>query len=65
MDLIALLEAVLVIGVLIWMLYAIVNVVPIAEPFRSIAIGIVVIICIVIAFNVLRGLDILSIPLRR
>ncbi len=57
MDLIGLLEAVLILGVIVYILYAVANVVPISEPFRTIAIGIIAIICILIAFNLIRGLD--------
>lgn len=57
MDLIGLLEAVLILGVIVYMMYAVANVVPISEPFRTIAIGIIAIICIIIAFRLIGGLD--------
>lgn len=55
MDLLGLLEAVLILGILFGMVYAIVKWVPMPEPFKYIAYGILALICVVLMFNVIRG----------
>ncbi len=55
MDLLGLLEAVLIIGILFGIIYAVVTWVPMPEPFKYIAYGILALICVVILFNFLRG----------
>lgn len=55
MDLLGLLEAVLVLGILFGIVYAIVNWVPIAEPFKYVAWGILALIVVIFVFDLLRG----------
>lgn len=57
MDWLSILEAILIIGVLCGMIYAVISWVPMPEPFKSIAIGILAIVIIILVFNVLRGDD--------
>lgn len=55
MDLLGLLEAVLVIGILFGIVYAIVQWVPMPAPFKAIAYGVLALICVLVLFNFLRG----------
>lgn len=55
MDLIALLEYVLILGCIIAAVYAIVTWAPIPAPFKTVAICIVAIICIIFFFDLIRG----------
>lgn len=55
MPLLGLLEAVLVCGVLFFIIFAIVRTVPMPEPWPSIAYGIVALIAIVMIFSWLLG----------
>lgn len=55
MDLFGLLEAIIVMGILFGIVYAIVQWVPMPEPFKLICYGVLALICVVILFDVLRG----------
>jgi xanthosine utilization system XapX-like protein len=57
MDLLGLLEAIIIIGILVGIVYAIVQWVPMPAPFKTIAYGVLALVCIVILFNFLRGGD--------
>lgn len=57
MDLLGLLEVILVVGILFGMVYAVVTWVPMPEPFKYIAYGILALICVVLVFNIIRGGD--------
>ena len=57
MDLLGLLEAVLVIGILFGIVYCVIQWVPMPQPFKMIAYGILALICVIILFNFLRGGD--------
>ena len=55
MSLIGILVAIIVVGVLLWGIYAILAVVPIPEPFRTI-IWVIVVIIAVLTFIQIAGL---------
>jgi hypothetical protein len=55
MSLIGLLVAIIVVGVIIWGIYAILQVVPIPEPFKTI-IWVIVVIVAVLTFLQISGL---------
>lgn len=55
MNLLDLLEVVLILGIVAGIVYAIVKWVPMPEPFRYIAWGILAIIAVVLVFDLLRG----------
>ncbi len=65
MDLLGLLEAIIVIGILVGIVYAIVQWVPMPAPFKTIAYGVLALVCVVILFNFLRGGDFGSFNLGR
>jgi len=64
MSLIGILVAIIVVGVIIWGIYAILAVVPIPEPFKTI-IWVIVVIIAVLTFVQIAGLyHFTSVPLR-
>ena len=55
---------VLVLGILFGIVYVIVQWVPMPQPFKMIAYGILALICVVVLFNFLRGGEFGSIGFR-
>lgn len=59
--LIGILVALIVIGVVVWGIYAILNVIPIPEPFKTI-VWVIVVIIAVLAFVQISGLYHINLP---
>lgn len=55
MDLIGLLVAVIVFGVVFWLIYYIIGVIPLPEPFKTVAIVVLGLIGIILLLGLLFG----------
>lgn len=55
MDLISLLVTVLIVGLIVWLVVWIMNLLPIAQPFKNIALAIVGVIILIYLVSLLTG----------
>ena len=56
MNLLGLLVAIILLGVLWWAMHTILGVIPIAEPFKTVAYVLLVVIAVVIVLEILVGI---------